>query len=269
MENQHEQQIGVLDSGLGGLTVVRELKCLLPDESIVYIGDNANCPYGNRSREEILNLAQAMLAFLEKKNIKIAAIACNTISILAQELRQRYKFPIVSIIEEACKFVAGQNFSQVGVFATEFTIKAGLYTTLIKRRSPKTNVYGVSSRTLAALVEEDRYNENAARAEVSSMTELLLKAHPDIKHAVLGCTHYPHVQYLFEEAAPDISFINPAAHQAEAIKALLSERGLLSEKTLPRLDIYTSGGKLQYEEAVKKMNIRRPHTISIIECPPV
>lgn len=265
MENQKEKRIGVMDSGLGGLTVVRELVQLLPMENIVFFGDNTNCPYGNRPREEILNLSLAMLDFMQSQNVKIAAIACNTISTMVDELRRRYEFPIVSIIEEACKYAAARNLKQLGVFATGFTIKADLYTTLIQRLSPETEVYGVSSRTLAALVDEGRFDDPATGAEVRSMLELLLKAHPEVSHIVLGCTHYPLVQDLFEKAAPGVTFINPAALQAAAVKALLSEQDLLRETRQPRLEIFTSGETSQYEAALKKLNIKRPFTVTTIK----
>ena len=265
MKEQKEKRIGVLDSGLGGLTVVRELERILPNESIVYFGDNANCPYGNRPREEILDLTLAMLDFLQKQGVKIVAIACNTISTLIDELRKRYEFPIVSIIEEACKNAAALRLAETGVFATEFTINQGMYKTLIQRQAPETGVYGVSSRTLAALVDEGRFYDPATDAEISSMLSKMQKEHPLVKHIILGCTHYPIVQDIFEKAAPDITFINPAAVQAEAVKTLLAEKGLLNNALQPFTDIYTSGEKQPYEAAIKKLEISRPLTISTIK----
>jgi len=265
MKEEKNKRIGVIDSGLGGLTVARELERILPQESVVYFGDNANCPYGNRPKEEILELTIAMLDFLQKKDIKIAAIACNTISTLVEQLRERYEFPIVSIIEEACGYAAGQELPQVGVFATEFTIKQGAYEKLLKKLRPSIQVYGQSSRTLAAMVDEGRFNDTAVKEEINALLAALLQAHPELKHIILGCTHYPIVQDLFEEAAPGISFINPAQVQAKALAALLSERGLLTDAAAPHLDIFTSGGKSQYEAAIKKLEIKRSLTVSIIK----
>ena len=261
VEKQTEK-IGVMDSGLGGLTVVRELERILPGE-IVYFGDNANCPYGNRPKEEILDLSCAMLDFMQKQGVKTVAIACNTISTLVQDLRARYEFPIVSIIEEACKHVAG--LPQVGVFATEFTISQGLYATLLGQLRPETKVSGVASRTLAMLVDEGRFDGSETLEEVNSMLGKLQSKHPEVKHIVLGCTHYPIVQDLFEKAAPGVTFINPAAVQAEAVKALLRERGLLSniQEPSPKIEIFTSGEKGPYEAAIKKLGIKGPLTVTI------
>ena len=262
MKQQKDKPIGVLDSGLGGLTVVRELGRLLPSESIVYFGDNANVPYGNRPKEEILKLTFAMLDFLQSKDVKIAAIACNTISTLIEEFRPRYKFPVVSIIETACEYVAAQRLSQVGVFATEFTVKQGHYERLIKKQSPETFVFSQPSQYLAKLVDEGRFNDPAIMVEVQTLLNALLQARPELKHIVLGCTHYPIVQDIFEQAAPGFTFINPAQVQVQALKALLSEQGLLSEARETFLDIYTSGEKPQYEAALKKLDIKRPMAIN-------
>jgi len=265
MHSQKEKRIGVLDSGLGGLTVVRELERLLPFESIVYFGDNAHCPYGNRPKEEILELTITMLDFLQKQDIKIAAIACNTISALIDQLRPRYDFPIVSIIEEACSYIANEELSHVGLFATEFTIRQAVYDRLSKNLRPQTQVFGKASRDLAALVDEGRFNDPATRAEVEALVASLQQEHPELKHVVLGCTHYPIVQDLFEEAAPGLSFINPALVQAKALGTQLSASGLLKDASAPHLDIFTSGEKAQYEAALKKLEIRNPVTVSIVK----
>ena len=262
---QAQKKIGVLDSGLGGLTVVKELLQILPGESIVYFGDNANCPYGNRSREEILKLSSAMLDFLRERGVKIAAIACNTISTLIEPLRRCCEFPIVSIIEAASEYVAAMKLSQAGLFATEFTIRQGLYEKLIQKIHPKTKVYGQASRTLAALVDSGEFDSPAAKAEVASLLHTIKEAHPALDHIVLGCTHYPIVQGLFEQAAPDIKFINPAEVQAKAVQALLLQRGLLAETPEPCLDIFTSGNKTQYRKALKKLKIQRQANINIIK----
>ena len=262
--------IGVLDSGMGGLTVVRELERLLPDESIVYFGDNANCPYGNGTREDILKLSYKMLDFLKEKGVKTAVIACNTISTLADKLRLRYDFPIISIIEEAVKFTAGRNYPELGIFATEFTIKQGLYETMIRRACPKTKVYGSSSRILAALIEEGRFNDPVTEGEVSSLLNKLLKLNPSIKNIILGCTHYPIIIDLFKKAAPQVNYINPAEVQAKAVKSLLVESCLLNDVSpdsgiKPYLSIYTSGKKEPYITVLKKLMIMRQASLFMAE----
>lgn len=258
-------RIGVLDSGVGGLTVLRELERLMPAESVIYFGDSANCPYGNRSQEEILKLSLSMLDFLQSQGVKIAAIACNTISTLIDKFRDRYPFPVLSIVEAACEYTASQNLSQAGVFATEFTIHQKLYDALLRRLSPGTSVYGQPSRTLAGFIDQGRFDDPALDAEVRSLLNSLLTAHPEVKHIVLGCTHYPIVMDLFQRASPDITFINPALEQAKAVQKILETSGTLTAGSeQAQYDIFTSGDAKIYAEILKKLDIISPLTIHTV-----
>ena len=272
MEDQNDQPIGVIDSGLGGLTVVRELVNILPSESIAYFGDNANCPYGNRSSDEILKLSTAMLDFLGNKGIKIAAIACNTISVLGSELRKRYNFPLVSIIEAACSYAAELKVKQIGVFATNFTIRGGLYEKLLNRLNPEIKTCSIPSPTLASIVDEGQMDSPAARNEVKRLISELMEKSPDSRHVILGCTHYPIVMDLFKAEAPFITFINPAQAQAEAVKALLCKNSLLKREPIDgnntaHLKIFTSGKERQYHAVLEKLNICSPFTVTTAALP--
>ena len=204
-----------------------------------------------------------MLDFMMEKGVKIVVVACGTISNLIDEIRNFYDLPIISIIEAACNSVAKGNPDQIGVFATDFTINAGVHRDLIRRQSPGTQVFGVPSHTLASLVDKGQ-SEVTIKAEVSSILNILLKAAPNVKDVILGCTHYPLIQDLFEQAASGINFINPASLQAEAVKALLEQQGLLYKSSCPGLEIFTSGEKQQYEATIKKLNIIRPYSITIL-----
>ena len=219
---KRQKKIGVLDSGLGGLTVVKELTRLLPEESIAYFGDNKNCPYGNRTQEEILKLSTTMLDFLMDKEIKIAAVACNTISTQIDRLREHCKIPLVSIIEAACEHVAARNYTQVGIIATEFTIKQGLYGMLIKKQRSETQVFGQASRTLAALVDGGKFNDPETKAEVKAVLNALLKTHPELKHIILGCTHYPLLIDCIRDIVGPVRIINAAESTARKLKTFLS-----------------------------------------------
>jgi len=253
-----QKRIGVLDSGIGGLTVLKELERLLPSENMVYFGDSANCPYGNRTKEEILKLTLSMLDFLQEQGVKIVAIACNTISSLIDRYRDRYEFPIVSIIEAACGHIAEQKLAQVGIFATVFTTQEKLYETLIRRLCPGTLVYGRSSRTLAEFVDQGRFDDPATAEEVRAFLGSLLIEHPEVTHIALGCTHYPIVLDLFRGAAPNVTFINPALEQAKVVQRILEERGALASGPQERHEIFTSGSTQVYAEVLKRLEIQRP-----------
>ena len=145
--------IGVMDSGIGGLTVVRELQRILPGEDIIYFGDSANCPYGNKTSDQIFELSSHMLQFLGDNGVKCTAIACNTISTMADRLRPCFDYKIVSIVEEAAKYVLREHLKSVGLIATEFTVASGKYAELIHEGDPECKVVGKGSPLLAALVD--------------------------------------------------------------------------------------------------------------------
>ena len=132
--------IGVMDSGIGGLTVVRELQRILPGEDIIYFGDSANCPYGNKTADQIFELSCHMLQFLGSNGVKCTAVACNTISTMAERLRPCFDFRIISIVEEAAKYVIREKLSSVGLIGTEFTVASGKYAELIHQGNPDCHV---------------------------------------------------------------------------------------------------------------------------------
>jgi len=251
---QSDLKIGVMDSGVGGLTVVKELEALVPNESFIYAGDNANCPYGNRGQDEIEALARRMLDFLQKQGVKAVAVACNTISTLIDRYAKDYPFPVFSIIKPAADYVVRSGIREVGVIATEFTIKTGCYTRLIHEGDPTIEVYGEPSRDLAMLVDRGDFDMAAIEADIRNHVGALRKAHP-VKDIILGCTHFPIVQDVFQRAAPDVRFINPAREQALAVKRCLEERGLSSGQARHGFDVYTSGSTKVYETILGKLGI--------------
>ena len=133
--------IGVMDSGIGGLSVVAALMQILPTENIIYFGDTANCPYGNKSNEELLRLSGNMLRFLESRGIKCLALACNTTSALADILRAQFQVPIITVAECAADAIGGMSISDVGLIATVSTARSGIYEKRIHAIAPNTRVY--------------------------------------------------------------------------------------------------------------------------------
>ena len=242
--------IGVADSGVGGLSVVRALRRELPHEDILYFGDTANCPYGNKTEEHLLMLSGNMLSFLEKRNAKCIALACNTTSALAPQLRMRIKTPIITIAECAANAVAELDVSAVGVIATKFTIAGGIYNRCIHSAAPGVAVHGIGSANLASLVER-----SANSAEIDSeikfcMEELLSKA--PLKDVILGCTHYPLVLDRFKACYPELNFIDPAPQQAIALRKHLQSKNLLAKPHRAKLTIFTSGDTEAFQAVCKE-----------------
>ncbi len=256
-------KIGVTDSGVGGLTVVRELMRILPNESIVYYGDNRNCPYGNKDKSTLLALASGMIRTLnEHSRLKLAALACNTTSTFADDLQQNFAFPVMSVIEPAANATAKTNAESVGVLATCFTANSGCYNRMINNLLPQCRVTAVGSKNLAALIDSGRLDSDEIPNEISSCMSDFVKQ--DISQVILACTHYPIVQGIFEEMYPNIKFINPAEKQAEAVKEHLEKNDLLSSSEKPTFEIFTTGEPQVYIEMCSRLGIRQPDAIHML-----
>ncbi len=211
---------------MGGLTVVRGIYALGAPVDIVYVGDNANVPYGNRSLDEIVELSVRMLRNLEASGVEAVAIACNTISATVETLRARTKLPLIDIISLGAEYLAERGEHDVGLFATEFTVKSGMHEAIAKARNPDVHVHGVASATLAALIDTSIDDEPAIRSEVSSMLARLgstasARGANTIHTVLLGCTHYPIVADIFRALAPTVEFVDPAYLQAQAVLSLV------------------------------------------------
>lgn len=252
--------IGVIDSGVGGLTVVKELQKLLPQESIIYFGDNANVPYGNRPEEEIAKLTKAMIDYLIKKDVKLIAVACNTISTIVDKYFSDYDIPIVSIIAPAADYVIKNKLNEVGVIATNFTVQTGAYDKLIHNKDKSVEVISEGSPDLATLVDSANFTDE----EVGKLVSLHMKnilSKKDLKSIILGCTHYPIVVDRFQEFGPGISFINPAYEQVIYIDQLLDKVNGKSNDTNSSFEIFTSGDKEAYHKMIDLLSLEEPDSI--------
>lgn len=239
--------IGVMDSGVGGLSVVLALQKLLPWEDIIYYGDTANCPYGNKTKEQLLKLSGNMLSFLQNNRVKCVALACNTTSALADILRPNFTVPIITVAECAADAIGRMGLSSVGLIATVSTVNSGIYAQRIHAIDKTVLVPSHGSVHLARLVEENHPTHEAVDAEIKScMDTLLSKENTD--HVILGCTHYPLVRDRFEALYPQISFLDPAPYQADYVKSFLAKEDALNSCHKPSLTIYTTGDKKTFED---------------------
>ena len=252
--------IGVIDSGVGGLTVAKELRSLFPQESIIYFGDNGNHPYGNKSEKEIAEMAKKMIDFLLEKDVKLVAVACNTISTIVDKYFCDYDIPIVSIIKPAADYVVRNKIKELGVIATVFTISTGAYDKLIKEGDSSVELVSEGSPTLAGLVDSANFTDDEVNELVKlHMTNLLSKR--DVKDVILGCTHYPIVIDNFQEFSPDINFINPAYEQVMYVDKLLASKNQKGENEKSTFDLYTTGSKSTYEKMFHILSIEKPDRI--------
>jgi len=255
MTHNPKSSIGIYDSGVGGLTVLRRLRALLPGEDIIYFGDSANCPFGNRSRQELGEITQRIFAFFRSRGVKLTVSACNTTSALFQmEGEPDCGFKVVSIIEPIARQIARLGLEEVGIIATEFTVSSGIYEKLIQRECPGTKVWGQGSASLASLVDTGRFGGEEIPAEVDRLTSELFSRRA-LSHVILACTHYPIVDGEFMMAAPGVTFLDPADAQAEATAQLLAGEKLLNAQASGKLEVYTSGHPALFEDVAGRLGI--------------
>lgn len=223
--------IGVFDSGIGGLTVLKEIVEQLPGEDIVYFGDTARIPYGTRSKETVIKYVIQSFNFLISKNIKAIVIGCNTASALAlEEAKEKFDLPIIGVVEPGANAAVNSTKNNIiGVIGTEGTINSDSYQRKIRKKLPTAEIVGVSCPLFVPIVEEGW--ENSDVADMAAKKYLLeLKEH-NIDTLVLGCTHYPALRYTIGKVMGEgVRLVNPAYETAKLTKNLLKEEGLLSEK---------------------------------------
>jgi glutamate racemase len=218
-------RIGVFDSGVGGLTVLQELDRQLPNESILYFGDTARVPYGNRSAAEILEFTRQTLDWMVQQQVKMAIMACNTSSALALETVQReYDLPILGVILPGARAAARQG-RRIGVIATQATINSNAYLNAINEANPAAQVWQVPCPEFVPLIESNRLDDPYTLAVAKTYLQPLLDL--SIDTLVYGCTHYPHLEPVFRQFVPaHIKLINPAVHVVTAAAKELNLLGI-------------------------------------------
>lgn len=216
--------VGVFDSGVGGLTVVREIIRQLPNENIVYFGDTARVPYGSKSKNTIIRFSEQIIRFLKTKQVKAIVIACNTASALALDaVRDEFDVPIMGVVIPGARAAVEATRNQkVGVVGTDATVQSGMYTKVIRQMNPEIQVIEKACPLFVPLVEEG-FKEHVVTQEIIEYYLESMKA-TDIDAMILGCTHYPLLRskiraYMGEK----IQIVNPAYETAMDLKLLLKE----------------------------------------------
>lgn len=223
--------IGVFDSGIGGLTVFKEVVEQLPGEDIVYFGDTARIPYGTRSKETVIKYVIQSINFLMTKDIKAIVIGCNTASALAlKEAKEQFDLPIIGVVEPGARAAVNcTKNNAIGIIGTEGTINSNSYQETIRKILPTAEIIGVPCPLFVPIVEEGW--ENSDVADLAAREYLLeLKEH-NVDTLVLGCTHYPALRYTISKIMGDgVRLVNPAYETAKLIKNNLKEQAILNEK---------------------------------------
>jgi len=233
--------IGVFDSGLGGLTAVRELYRVLPHESVVYFGDTARLPYGSKSRETVTHFSLEIAAFLMRQNIKSLLVACNTASSYALEtLAGRLEVPVTGVIEPAARAaVAASPHGRIGVIGTYGTVGSGAYPAAIEREAPGAAVISRVCPLFVPLIEEGWIDHGVTRQVAGEY--LLELRNARLESMILGCTHYPLIAPLIGDLmGPAVTLVDSGAEAARAVATLLRERGQLAPPADAQYRFYVS-----------------------------
>ena len=232
MKIDRDAPVGVFDSGVGGLTVAREIMRNLPSEKIVYFGDTARVPYGSKSKETVIRYSRQIIRFLQEQQVKAIVVACNTASAFALDtVRDEFDIPIIGVIESGAKVAAARTRNKrVGIIGTVGTVGSGIHAQYLKKLDPGITVFGKACPLFVPLVEEG-WLHDPVTVEVASryLKELQDK---DGDTLILGCTHYPLIRSTIRQVmGEEVCLVNPAYETALELGKLLEEQGLSSTGT--------------------------------------
>lgn len=270
-ETVDPRPIGVFDSGLGGLTAVRELFRVLPDERVVYFGDTARVPYGSKSRDTVTRFSLEIARFLLRQDIKCLLVACNTASSYALEtLKQRLDIPVVGVIDPAVGVAVtsgtpGPAPRRVGVIGTQATIASGAYAAAIERLAPGTRVVSCACPLFVPLIEEGWLDHPVTRGVAEEYLAALRREPPD--SLILACTHYPLIAPLLAGiVGPQVRLVDSGAEAALATAGLLRRRGLLAAPGAgPVHHFYLSDERLSFAHVARTFLGRELPPTSIVD----
>ena len=255
----NDASLGLFDSGVGGLTVVRAVQDLLPGEDVIYLGDTARLPYGSKSPETIRQFAAEDVDFLLGKGVKAIVVACNTATAHAlPEFWKNCPVPIMGVIAPGVEAaLANPDADRIGIIATRGTISSHAYQHELATRKRGLMIHGIATPLLVPLIEENWISEDVTKEILRKYLEPLMAK--GIDTLMLACTHYPLlIPLLTEILPPDVRLVDSATTCAEHLKRMLEEQDLLSGKTGEgKLDIYLTDLSEQFEELAKRF-LRRP-----------
>ena len=269
MSNQ--QPVGVFDSGVGGLTVAREIMRQIPNETIVYFGDTARVPYGSKSQETIIRFSRQIVRFLETHDVKAIAVACNTASAYALEtLEREIDIPIIGVVKPGARTaVRTTKNGRIGVIATEATIHSGMYTRFVHSIDPDVAVFSKACPLFVPLVEEGMLHDFVTE-EIANRYLADLKTQ-NIDTLILGCTHYPLLRSLLGKCmGSSVQLVNPAYETAVSLRELLKEKDLLAEELpegrMPAHRFFVSDGAEKFEvfaNSILPYELRKTQVVDI------
>jgi glutamate racemase len=258
--------IGIFDSGVGGLTVLREIYRQLPNESVLYFGDTARLPYGARSPEEILYFVRQILTWMADRGVKMVMMACNTSSALAlDQIQEEFPFPVLGLIRPGAQAAALQG-KRIGVIATQATVASRAYTNAIQEINSTCQVWEVGCPQFVPIVEQNRLHDPSTRVAAATYLQTLMAA--EIDTLVYGCTHYPHLKPVLQTLLPStLRYIDPAVSMVAAGAQELDTLGLRSNMPAQATEFCVSGAAIEFANLAVQWLDHRPavHQICLPE----
>jgi glutamate racemase len=246
--------IGVFDSGIGGLTVVKEILRTLPSDSVVYFGDTARVPYGTKSPETVTRFALESMHFLLRQDVKLMVVACNSATAVAlEEISRRCPLPVIGVINPGAVAAATASHSRkVGVIGTNATVDSGAYQRELKSLRDDVDVVAVACPLFVPLAEEGWTDHAATRLVAEEYLAPVRAFGADV--LVLGCTHYPLLRQVIQDAVGhDVTLVDSARETASLVKAVLESEGIVAKgEGRPTLRVYLSDVPRKFESIAKR-----------------
>ena len=259
--------IGIFDSGIGGLTVLKEISRILPNENIVYFGDTARVPYGTKSKETVIKFSVQDADFLMDLDVKMIVVACNTASSLSLDvLKRRYDIPVVGVIEPgARKAASATDKMKVGVIGTKATVASGIYEKEVKSFNPGVSVVSASCPLFVPLVEEGWLTGAITKRIAKVYLEPIKKSGIDV--LILGCTHYPLLKSVIRDIiGRKVLLVDSAKETAKEVKKIIEESGMRKNtKEKPSYRFYVSDEPSLFRKIGGKFLGRSIETVEKVE----
>ena len=241
------RSIGIFDSGVGGLTVFKEIANLLPGENLIYLGDTARVPYGTKSVETVRRYALEAAEFLVDQGVKLLVVACNTASAVAlPQLRERFQLPVIGVIEPGARRAADSQNRRIGVIGTEGTINSNRYSEAIHALLPDAQISSIACPLFVPLAEEGWAEHEIARLIALEYLQPLMKEQIDT--LVLGCTHYPLLRKVLRQVLGDaVALVDSAEETAKSVQQLFQQRGLANPENCGQRTFFVTDVPTRFE----------------------
>lgn len=253
-KDMNTRAIGIFDSGLGGMTILKTLSAALPKEKLIYFGDTVNVPYGSKSKEAVTRFSLAIARFLEQQKVKLIIVACNTASALAlSELQKKISVPVIGVIEPGALCAAQNTRSgKVAVIATEATVQSKAYPRALKHIDGRIRTFQRACPVFVPLIEEGWIHKRAGELIISDYLDGVAKSGADT--VILGCTHYPVIKNLIaRRLGKNVKLVDSAEVLTQEVKTRLTQTGQLNSSGRGSLKIYASDAPARFKRLAKNI----------------